>query len=180
MEPAHFRTLTANDFDPARFRYLVQSAEDNLREANHKARVQGSLSILSPEVGVRGGLAGQLTSGFDAARLRGVQLDVHFAVYTHTDTSFTRGEIRTLPSLSARGDQLSAYEYFERFPKDRYQTGIEIWRLLQSANIKDHHWGKRKVEEGAKPPGARSLAAQSLGGLQRRHTRPRKSAMLIV
>jgi hypothetical protein len=36
-------------------------------------------------------------------------LDVHFAVYTHTDTSLTRGEIRTLPSLSARGDQLSAY-----------------------------------------------------------------------
>jgi hypothetical protein len=44
----------------------------------------------------------------DAARLRDVQLDVHFAVYTHTDTSLTRGEIRTLPSLSARGDQLSA------------------------------------------------------------------------
>src|ERR1700723_2305540 len=43
------------------------------------------------------------------ARLRDVQLDVHFAVYTHTDTSLTRGEIRTLPSLSARGDQLSAY-----------------------------------------------------------------------
>src|ERR1700722_1349164 len=46
----------------------------------------------------------------DAARLRDVQLDVHFAVYTHTDTSLTRGEFRTLPSLSARGDQLSAYE----------------------------------------------------------------------
>src|ERR1700761_9544758 len=45
----------------------------------------------------------------DAARLRDVQLDVHFAVYTHTDTSLTRGDIRTLPSLSARGDQLSAY-----------------------------------------------------------------------
>src|SRR6201998_1839800 len=46
----------------------------------------------------------------DAARLRDVQLDVHFAVYTHTDTPLTRGAIRTLPSLSARGDQLSAYE----------------------------------------------------------------------
>src|ERR1700730_550075 len=45
----------------------------------------------------------------DAARLRDVQLDVHFAVYTHTNTSLTRGKIRTLPSLSARGHLLSAY-----------------------------------------------------------------------
>jgi hypothetical protein len=28
-----------------------------------------------------------------------------------------------------------AEEYFERYPKDRYQTEIESWRLLQSANI---------------------------------------------
>jgi hypothetical protein len=28
-----------------------------------------------------------------------------------------------------------AEEYFERFPKDRYQTEVESWRLLQSANI---------------------------------------------
>jgi hypothetical protein len=28
-----------------------------------------------------------------------------------------------------------AKEYFERYPKDRYQTVIESWRLLQSANI---------------------------------------------
>jgi hypothetical protein len=28
-----------------------------------------------------------------------------------------------------------AQEYFERFPKDRYQTEIEIWRHLQSQNI---------------------------------------------
>jgi len=28
-----------------------------------------------------------------------------------------------------------AKEYFERFPKDRYQTEIESWRNLQSANI---------------------------------------------
>src|SRR5262249_29533130 len=48
----------------------------------------------------------------DAARLRDVQLDVHFAVYTHTDTSLTRGEIRMLPPLSARGDQLSAYSCY--------------------------------------------------------------------
>ena len=26
-------------------------------------------------------------------------------------------------------------EYFERFPKDQYQTELEGWRLLQSANI---------------------------------------------
>jgi hypothetical protein len=28
-----------------------------------------------------------------------------------------------------------AQEYFKRFPKDRYQTEVESWRLLQSANI---------------------------------------------
>ena len=28
-----------------------------------------------------------------------------------------------------------AEEYFERYPKDRYQTEVESWRLLQSANI---------------------------------------------
>jgi hypothetical protein len=27
-----------------------------------------------------------------------------------------------------------AQEYFERFPKDRYQTEVESWRHLQSAN----------------------------------------------
>ena len=28
-----------------------------------------------------------------------------------------------------------AAEYFERFPKDRYQTQVESWRHLQSENI---------------------------------------------
>ena len=28
-----------------------------------------------------------------------------------------------------------AVDYFERFPKDRYQTEIEGWRHLQSDNI---------------------------------------------
>jgi hypothetical protein len=28
-----------------------------------------------------------------------------------------------------------AKEYLERFPKDRYQTEVESWRHLQSANI---------------------------------------------
>ena len=28
-----------------------------------------------------------------------------------------------------------AAEYFERFPKDRYQTEVESWRHLQSDNI---------------------------------------------
>jgi hypothetical protein len=28
-----------------------------------------------------------------------------------------------------------AAEYFERFPKDRYQTEVESWRNLQSGNI---------------------------------------------
>ena len=28
-----------------------------------------------------------------------------------------------------------AKEYFERYPKDQYQTEVESWRHLQSANI---------------------------------------------
>jgi hypothetical protein len=28
-----------------------------------------------------------------------------------------------------------AKEYFERYPKDRYQTEVESWRHLQSQNI---------------------------------------------
>jgi hypothetical protein len=28
-----------------------------------------------------------------------------------------------------------ATEYFRRFPKDQYQTEVESWRNLQSANI---------------------------------------------
>jgi hypothetical protein len=28
-----------------------------------------------------------------------------------------------------------AAEYFDRFPKDRYQTEVESWRHLQSDNI---------------------------------------------
>jgi hypothetical protein len=28
-----------------------------------------------------------------------------------------------------------AQEYFEPFPKDRYQTEVESWRALQSRNI---------------------------------------------
>jgi len=28
-----------------------------------------------------------------------------------------------------------AVEYFQRFPKDRYQTEVESWRNLQSQNI---------------------------------------------
>jgi hypothetical protein len=30
-----------------------------------------------------------------------------------------------------------ATEYFERYPKDPYQTEVEIWRDLQSADIDD-------------------------------------------
>ena len=30
-----------------------------------------------------------------------------------------------------------AREYFEKYPKDRYQTEIESWRKLQSDNIYD-------------------------------------------
>ena len=36
--------------------------------------------------------------------------------------------------LRTAARQLGA-EYFERFPKDRYQTEVESWRHLQSDNI---------------------------------------------
>src|SRR5947209_10413293 len=45
----------------------------------------------------------------DAARLRDVQLDVHFAVCNHTTTSLIRGQLCTLLSCSAPGDERSAY-----------------------------------------------------------------------
>jgi hypothetical protein len=35
---------------------------------------------------------------------------------------------------SAAARRLAA-EYFQRFPKDRYQTEVETWRELQSQNI---------------------------------------------
>ena len=28
-----------------------------------------------------------------------------------------------------------AFEYFERFPKDRYMTEVESWREIRSSNI---------------------------------------------
>ena len=32
-----------------------------------------------------------------------------------------------------------AAEYFERFPKERYQTEVESWRHLQSQNNRIYH-----------------------------------------
>jgi hypothetical protein len=40
-----------------------------------------------------------------------------------------------------------AREYFERYPKDRYETEVESWRHLQSANIE--FTMKRLREPGA-------------------------------
>jgi hypothetical protein len=40
-----------------------------------------------------------------------------------------------LPARSARASIAHAAEYFQRFPKDRYQTEVESWRELQSQNI---------------------------------------------
>jgi hypothetical protein len=36
--------------------------------------------------------------------------------------------------LRTAARQLAA-EYFERYPKDRYQTEVESWRHLQSDNV---------------------------------------------
>src|SRR5580704_4933143 len=71
--------------------------------------LRGDLRLLRRRTGATPGRPLDHLKPTDAARLRDVQLDVHFAVYTHTNTSLTRGKIRTLPSLSARGHLLSAY-----------------------------------------------------------------------
>jgi hypothetical protein len=42
-----------------------------------------------------------------------------------------------------------ATEYFRRFPKDRYQTEVESWRNLQSANIEFTMKRLREPIEGA-------------------------------
>ena len=42
-----------------------------------------------------------------------------------------------------------AQEYFERFSKDRYQTEVENWRNLQSANIEFTMKRLRDPIEGA-------------------------------
>jgi hypothetical protein len=42
-----------------------------------------------------------------------------------------------------------AREYFERFPKDRYQTEVESWRKLQSSNIEFTIRWLREPVEGA-------------------------------
>ena len=44
-----------------------------------------------------------------------------------------------------------AKEYFERYPKDRYQTEVESWRNLQSSNIE---FTMKRLRE-PKPPSAR-------------------------
>jgi len=40
-------------------------------------------------------------------------------------------------------------EYFERYPKDRYQTEVESWRPLQSFNIEFTMKRLREPIEGA-------------------------------
>jgi len=44
-----------------------------------------------------------------------------------------------------------AAEYFERFPKARYQTEVESWRLLQSANIE---FTMKRLREPIEPAGS--------------------------
>jgi hypothetical protein len=42
-----------------------------------------------------------------------------------------------------------AAEYFQRFPKDRYQTEVESWRNLRSQNIELTMKGLRQPIESA-------------------------------
>jgi hypothetical protein len=48
-----------------------------------------------------------------------------------------------------------ATEYFRRFPKDRYQTEVESWRNLQSANIEREVGGR--AHQPANWPGPKHL-----------------------
>ena len=48
-----------------------------------------------------------------------------------------------------------AKEYFEKYPKDRYQTEVESWRHLQSANIEFTMKRLRKPIEGLKAKSVR-------------------------
>ena len=46
----------------------------------------------------------------------------------------TRSSARKFTRERTAAKKLAA-EYFDRFPKDRYQTEVESWRHLQSQNI---------------------------------------------
>ena len=50
-----------------------------------------------------------------------------------------------------------AAEYFERFPKDRYQTEVESWRELQSQNIE---FAMKRLREPIERGRRRSLSEQ--------------------
>jgi hypothetical protein len=59
-----------------------------------------------------------------------------------------------------------AIEHFQRFPKDRYQTQIESWRLLKSANIEFTMKRLREPLQGAEGEGEmthRKRHGQELG-----------------
>jgi hypothetical protein len=55
-----------------------------------------------------------------------------------------------------------AAEYFERFPKDRYQTEVESWRELQSQNIE---FTMKRLREPIEPEriGRRRLESRFCG-----------------
>jgi hypothetical protein len=78
-----------------------------------------------------------------------------------------------------------AGEYFQRFPKDRYQTEVESWRNLQSQNIEFTMKRLRGADRGRQlmvsPRGLRARtkrpAAQSRADLDNRAVFPRSSAI---
>jgi len=45
-----------------------------------------------------------------------------------------------------------AKEYFERYPKDRYQTEVESWCELQSFNIGVHDEADARPDRGCPSP----------------------------
>ena len=63
-----------------------------------------------------------------AGEIKGAREDIRLRI--EAKRSFHPREVH-----KAHGRQKLAAEYFERFPKDRYQTEVESWRHLQSQNF---------------------------------------------
>jgi hypothetical protein len=54
-----------------------------------------------------------------------------------------------------------AKEYFERYPKDRFQTEVESWRYLKSANINDE--ATARAAQPVKPTNGRLRKSGATG-----------------
>jgi hypothetical protein len=104
-----------------------------------------------------------LTQSQRAVRRNGDPLQSRLIVYSPRSRfdapmprdPFVREKLRTA------GRRLAA-EYFERFPKQRYQTEVESWRELQSQNIGVHHEAAARADRRRR---LNKKESASVGGL---------------